>query len=87
VRLAVLPPEFNLGFWKTGYYSQHVRILHGWAGQETYERVAAVLNEPVTDARYRGVFVDGALLDARADVVGRFPAKRRRRRSRLENAD
>jgi hypothetical protein len=83
VRLAVLPPEFNLRFWKTGYYNQHVRILHGWAGRETYERVAAVLNEPATIRRYRGVFTDGALLDKQAEVVDRFPEKLHRRRSKL----
>jgi hypothetical protein len=86
VRLAVLPPEFNLGFWKAGYYNQHVRVLHGWAGTEMYERIAAVLNEPVTSRGYRGVFAGGAVLDAQAEVVGRFPEKRRRWRSKLKNA-
>ena len=50
-----------------------MRILHGWAGRETYERVAAVLNEPVTGRRYRGVFTGGALLDEQAEVVGPPP--------------
>ena len=86
VRLAVLPPEFNLGFWKAGYYNQHVRVLHGWAGTEMYERIAAVLNDPVTSRRYRGVFAGGAVLDAQVEVVGRFPEKRRRWRSKLKNA-
>jgi len=86
VRLAVLPPEFNLGFWKAGYNNQHVRILHGWAGRETYERVAAILNEPVTSRRYRGVFIGGALFDKQADVVARFPEKVRHWRSKLKQA-
>jgi hypothetical protein len=86
VRLAVLPPEFNLGFWKAGYYNQRVRILHGWAGRETHERVAAVLNEPVTSRRYRGVFAAGALFDREANVVGRFPEKLRRWRSKRKKA-
>jgi rhodanese-related sulfurtransferase len=73
VRLAVLPPEFNLRFWMAGYYNQHVRILHGWADRDTFEKVAALLNAPATNKRYRGVFIGRALLDKRAEVVGRFP--------------
>jgi Nucleotide-diphospho-sugar transferase len=87
VRLAVLPPEFNLGFWKAGYYNQRVRILHGWASGETYERVAAALNEPVTSRRYRGVFISGALFNKQAEVVDRFPEKVRRWRSKLKQAE
>ena len=87
VRVAVLPPEFNLGFWKAGYYNQRVRILHGWASGETYERVAAVLNEPVTSRRYRGVFISGALFNKQAEVVDRFPEKVRRWRSKLKQAE
>jgi hypothetical protein len=83
VRLAVLPPEFNSRFWNAGYYNQPVRILHGWCGTETYERVAAVLNDPVTSSGYRGVFIRGALLGRQAEVVGRFE-KVRRWRSKLE---
>src|SRR5262245_17802200 len=84
VRLAVLAPEFNVGFWKAGYYNQHVRVLHGWAGRETHERVAAILNEPVTSRRYRGVFIGGALFDKQAEVVARFPEKLRHWRSKLK---
>jgi hypothetical protein len=73
VRLAVLTPEFNLRFWMAGYYNQHVRILHGWGDAETYRTVAALLNEPATSRRYRGVFIGHALLNKRGEVVGRFP--------------
>jgi hypothetical protein len=73
VRLAVLPPEFNLRFWMAGYYNQPVRILHGWGDTETYQKVAALLNEPATSRRYRGVFIGRALLNKHAEVVGRFP--------------
>src|SRR5262245_5622321 len=75
VRPAVLPPEFNLRFWKAGYYNQSVRILHGWGDTETYEQVAALLNGPVKNRRYRGVFIGYALLGKNAEVVGRFPEK------------
>ena len=69
----MLPPEFNLRFWMAGYYNQPVRILHGWGDAETYRKVAALLNEPATSRRYRGVFIGRALLDKRGEVVGRFP--------------
>ena len=75
VRLAVLPSEFNTRFWKAGYYNQPVRILHGWGSTETYEKVAALLNEHVTSRRHRAVVIGYALIDERAEVVGRFPAK------------
>src|SRR5206468_5798153 len=41
VRLAVLPPEFNLRFWMAGFHNQPVRILHGWGSAKTYREVAA----------------------------------------------
>jgi hypothetical protein len=75
VRLAVLPSEFNVRFWKAGYYNQPVRILHGWGGTETYEQVAALLNDPVTSRRYRGVFIGRTLLDKSAQPAGQFPEK------------
>jgi hypothetical protein len=78
VRLAVLPSEFNLRFWKAGYYNQRVRILHGWGDPDTHRAVAAALNEPVTSHRYRGFFTGEALLDKQGAVVGRFPKKPKR---------
>ena len=75
VRLAVLPSEFNVRFWKAGYYNQPVRILHGWGDTATYEQVAAVLNDPVKNRRYRGVFIGRTLLDKSAEAAGRFPEK------------
>jgi hypothetical protein len=75
VRLAVLPSEFNLRFWKAGYYNQPVRILHGWGSTDTYEKVAALLNEHVTSRRHRAVVIGYALVDKQAEVVGRFPEK------------
>jgi hypothetical protein len=78
VRLAVLPPEFNLRFWKAGYYNQPVRILHGWGDPDTHRAVAAALNERVKSHRYRGFFTGEALLDRRGAVVGRFPKRPKR---------
>jgi hypothetical protein len=78
VRLAVLPTEFNLRFWKAGYYNQRVRILHGWGDPDTYRAVAAELNEPVTSRRYRGFFTGYARLDKHGAVAGRFPKKPKR---------
>jgi hypothetical protein len=75
VRLAVLPTEFNLRFWKAGYYNQLVRILHGWGDPDTHRAVAAALNEPVTSHRYRGFFNGYAVLDKHGAVAGRFPKK------------
>jgi hypothetical protein len=75
VRLAVLPPEFNLRFWMAGFHNQPVRILHGWGNEATYREVAALLNDQVTSRRYRGVFTGRTLLDERAEVVGRFPER------------
>ena len=49
VRLAVLPPEFNLRFWMAGYHNQPVRILHGWGTRPTYRAVAALLNGRVEE--------------------------------------
>jgi len=80
VRVAVLPPEFNARFWKAGYYNQPVRILHGWADAGTHEAVASVLNGPVKDRRYRGVFIGHALLNKQAEIVDRFPEKPERYR-------
>jgi len=75
VRLAVLPSEFNVRFWKAGYYNQPVRILHGWGDTDTYEKVAAVLNGPATSRRYRAVFIGRTLLGKGAQPLGRFPEK------------
>jgi hypothetical protein len=75
VRLAVLPPEFNVRFWKAGYYNQPARILHGWGDTDTYEQVAAVLNEPATSRRYRAVFIGRTLLGKGGQPIGRFPEK------------
>jgi hypothetical protein len=82
VRLAVLPPEFNTRFWKAGYYNQPVRILHGWGSTDTYEEVAALLNTRVKSRRYRAVIIGYALIDERAELVGRFPEKPARIRKR-----
>jgi hypothetical protein len=73
--LAVLPSEFNIRFWKAGYYNQPARILHGWGDTDTYEKVAAVLNGPATSRRYRGVFIGRTLLGKGAQPLGRFPEK------------
>jgi hypothetical protein len=78
VRLAVLPTEFNLRFWKAGYYNQRVRIVHGWGDPATHRAVAATLNEPVTSHRYRGLFTGNALLDRHGAVAGHFPRKPKR---------
>jgi hypothetical protein len=75
VRLAVLPPEFNLRFRKAGYYNQRVRIVHGWGDPDTHRAVAAALNEPVRSRRYRGLFTGHALLDRRGAVAARFPKR------------
>jgi hypothetical protein len=78
VRLAVLPPEFNLRFWMAGFQNQLVRILHGWGDAGTYEEVAALLNDPVADRRHNAVFVNRALIDRRANVIARFPKRPKR---------
>jgi hypothetical protein len=84
VRVGVLPSEFNVRFWKAGYYNQPVRILHGWGDTATYEKVAAVLNDSVKSRGYRGVFIGYALLGEDAEVVGRFAVEAERwRRSEL----
>lgn len=75
VRLAVLPSEFNLRFWKAGFHNQRVRILHGWGSTETYEKVAALLNEQVTSRLHQAVVIGYAVVGERAEVVGRFPEK------------
>jgi hypothetical protein len=75
VRLAVLPSEFNLRFWKAGFHNQPVRILHGWGSTEAYEKIAALLNGHVRSPRHRAVVIGYALVDERAKVVGRFPEK------------
>jgi hypothetical protein len=75
VRMTVLPSEFNTRFWKAGYYNQPVRILHGWGSTDTYGKVAALLNGHVTSRRHRAVVIGYALVDERAEVVGRFPEK------------
>jgi hypothetical protein len=78
VRLTVLPPEFNLRFWKAGYYNQRVRIVHGWGDPDTHRAVAAALNEPVASRRHRGLFTGYAVLDKDGNVAGRFPKKPKR---------
>ena len=78
VRLAVLPPEFNLRFWKAGYYNQRVRILHGWGDPDTYRTVAAALNDRVKSHRHRGFFTGDAVLDRHGAVAVRFPKKPKR---------
>jgi hypothetical protein len=77
VRVAVLPPEFNLRFWMAGYHNQPVRILHGWGDPDTYRQVAALLNDSVTDWRHNSVFINRALVDRSANVVARFPKRPR----------
>jgi hypothetical protein len=77
VRLAVLPPEFNLRFWMAGFQNQPVRILHGWGDTDTYRQVAALLNGRVTDWRHSSVFINRALVDKSAKVIARFPKKPR----------
>jgi hypothetical protein len=86
VRPAVLPSEFNLRFWKAGFHNQPVRILHGWGSTDTYEKVAALLNEQVTSRRHRAVVIGYALVDERAEVVGHFPEKPERIRKAGRNA-
>lgn len=44
IRLAILPPEFNMRFEMAGYHNATVRVLHGRADDKTYDRVADALN-------------------------------------------
>jgi hypothetical protein len=83
VRLAVLPPEFNLRFWIGGFYNHPVRILHGSGDAGIYQEVAALLNGRVKNWRYRGVFIGSTLFSKRAEVVGQFP--RLPKRVKLKN--
>ena len=78
LRLAVLPPEFNVRFGMAGFLNQRARILHGPGDEEDYRAVAAVLNDGVTSWRHRGVFIGRTFFDDRARVVGRFPPKQAR---------
>ncbi len=76
LRLAVLPPEFNVRFGMAGFLNQKARILHGPGDEEDYRAVAALLNDGVASWRHRGVFIGRTVLDDRARIVGRFPPKR-----------
>jgi hypothetical protein len=46
LRIATLAPEYNQRFWMAGFFVPPIRILHGWARESDYRRVAAAMNEP-----------------------------------------
>jgi len=82
LRIATLPPEWNLRFTMGGYANQPVGIFHGWATEAEYRRLAGRLNGDGHGRDHYWVFGGGAYFEKEAGGplrrVGRFDAFRSR---------
>jgi hypothetical protein len=72
LRIATLTPEFNQRFTMAGFFNQKVRVLHGWAGPETYAKVAQAMDAQAAHWGARAVFVNGRLFDREGQQVAEW---------------
>jgi hypothetical protein len=74
LQIATLVPEFNQRFLIAGFFNQPVRVLHGWAAEPGYRKVAEAMTTPA-EYRWTAVFTGGRVYDRRgrkiADLIGR----------------
>jgi hypothetical protein len=77
LRVATLPPEFNVRFGYTGVQSYEARVLHGWADAPTYEALGTVMA-----THGSRVFAGGRLFNGHGKLDLDFADHRRLRRLR-----